>query len=319
MQTALQTLVRMLMPSNGDVVRYLRRLGYEVHHVQTQLLGHRYHISNLAIDLRDGILLTRLVELLLFGTTATQHSIPKAASDTVRNLKSTTSITTHQRFPLSQSLNLSSTSRVTKLQNVQIALTPLTGFDSLTPIIADIRPGDIVDGHREKTIKLLWAVISQFGLDTVLDIADLKQEIRKLQLKTDSNTGLLTAGDLDNSQMTCELLLKTWAGLCAKVKQISVFNLSTSFSDGKVFAAILDEYEPYMLGHSNITMSLSSRLLQLGCSTEFSTIFEQQQIFSQDFVIAALSFLYSRLVQPTKLCRNAITLQRMWRKRLSNV
>ena len=37
-------------------------------------------------------------------------------------------------------------------------------------------------------------------------------------------------------------------------------------------------------------------------------------IFGKDFVLAALAFLCSRVVDPSKLCRKAVTIQRCWRR-----
>ncbi|KAK5016559.1 hypothetical protein LTR60_002345, partial [Cryomyces antarcticus] len=66
----LQALTAMLLPSVGDVTRHLGRLDYIATHAQYPLQEYAYHITNLATDLRDGVLLTRLVELLLYPPSA---------------------------------------------------------------------------------------------------------------------------------------------------------------------------------------------------------------------------------------------------------
>jgi abnormal spindle-like microcephaly-associated protein len=72
----LTALSSMLLPSLGDIVRPLAHLNYSVSAVQYPLEEYKYQISNLATDLRDGVKLTRLVELMLFDN---QHM----ASNTV--------------------------------------------------------------------------------------------------------------------------------------------------------------------------------------------------------------------------------------------
>ncbi|CAN0333409.1 unnamed protein product, partial [Hapterophycus canaliculatus] len=49
----------------GDFVRHLKKMGYVVTHVQSYIADEfDFHVSNLAIDLRDGVRLTRLMEVV---------------------------------------------------------------------------------------------------------------------------------------------------------------------------------------------------------------------------------------------------------------
>ena len=99
-------------------------------------------------------------------------------------------------------------------------------------------------------------------------------------------------------------------------------NLTTSFADGKVFEAIVDEYEGYISTQGQVEKAqpLCDRLRKLGCSEQFSTLFSTSQtdsnrmhIFDRDFVLAALAFLCSRLLAPSKAVRAAVTVQKAWR------
>ena len=49
---------RDLLRGEGDVTRHLSHFGYVVTHVQTVLDEYDYAVSNLAVDLRDGLKLT---------------------------------------------------------------------------------------------------------------------------------------------------------------------------------------------------------------------------------------------------------------------
>lgn len=55
----------MLLSSIGDVSKYLKRFGYVLTHKQTYLDEFDYAFNNLAIDLRDGVRLTRVMEIIL--------------------------------------------------------------------------------------------------------------------------------------------------------------------------------------------------------------------------------------------------------------
>jgi abnormal spindle-like microcephaly-associated protein len=48
----------------GNVLRHLELLGYKLHYKQDPLVEYPFAISNLAVDLRDGLRLLRLAELL---------------------------------------------------------------------------------------------------------------------------------------------------------------------------------------------------------------------------------------------------------------
>uniref|UniRef100_A0A1A9V0G2 Calponin-homology (CH) domain-containing protein n=1 Tax=Glossina austeni TaxID=7395 RepID=A0A1A9V0G2_GLOAU len=119
-----------LLANVGDVTRELRRLGYVLTHKQTYLDEFDYAFQNLAIDLRDGIRLTRVMEIILL------------------------------REDLTKQLRVPAISRLQRIFNVNIALKSLSEADF--QLKGDIIANDIVDGHREKTLSLLWQIIYKF-------------------------------------------------------------------------------------------------------------------------------------------------------------
>ncbi|KAK4911716.1 hypothetical protein LTR66_017339 [Elasticomyces elasticus] len=135
-------------------------------------------------------------------------------------------------------------------------------------------PADIVDGFQEKTIRLMWAILSHAGITSMLDKCDLEQELRRLQAYTPTVKCVETVD-----------VLKHWTHAIAANAGLEVNNFTTAFVDGHVFSAILDAYEPYLgctsgpLKHEQ----LHARLARLGC------------------------------VAPSRKVRNAITIQRAWR------
>ncbi|XP_077288112.1 microtubule assembly factor abnormal spindle [Arctopsyche grandis] len=119
-----------LLSGVGDITKHLRPTGYVVSHKQSYLNEFKYGVRNLAVDLKDGIRLTRLMELILM------------------------------KENLISGLRTPAISRLQKIHNVQIALTALESADF--KIVGDITSRDIADGHREKTLSLLWQLIHRF-------------------------------------------------------------------------------------------------------------------------------------------------------------
>lgn len=136
----------------GDIQRKLKCIGIVFTHKQTYIDEFDYAFRNLAIDLRDGVRLTKIMEIILL------------------------------RDDLSSQLRVPAISRTQRIHNVGVALKALeqanfnlTGidFDPFLSIkfeigidrgifLGKITPADIADGHREKTLSLLWQIIYQF-------------------------------------------------------------------------------------------------------------------------------------------------------------
>ncbi|KAL9627666.1 MAG: hypothetical protein Q9164_007534 [Protoblastenia rupestris] len=134
----IHALAQQLNPAAGNIIRSLNHLTYTVSHIQYPLEEYDYHITNLAVDLRDGVRLTRLVEHLLYPA-------PSQAAGEEKDWP----LSTHLKFPC--------LGRATKLYNIQIALDALK--DASKEVVEDIKAEDIVDGFREKTIALLWGLL----------------------------------------------------------------------------------------------------------------------------------------------------------------
>ncbi|XP_045771519.1 protein abnormal spindle [Maniola jurtina] len=116
-----------LIAGIGDITKHLRPLGYVVSHKQSYLDEYIYAVNNIAVDLRDGVRLTKVMEIILM------------------------------RSGLLYQLRTPAISRLQKIHNVQVALNALK--DANFAISGDISAADIADGHREKTLSLLWQLI----------------------------------------------------------------------------------------------------------------------------------------------------------------
>jgi abnormal spindle-like microcephaly-associated protein len=332
----LHQLSTMLLPSHGDITRPLGHLSYKVEHVQYPLQEYTYHIENIAIDLRDGIVLTRLVELLLYSsnTLAAQHEDTITISMPTGELL-TSSVDTSQKdsWVLSQHLKHPAIGRPQKAYNVQVALSALEGLRGIPSQVADnISASEIVDGHREKTLSLLWSLVGQCGLGSLVDWPQIVKETERFkdQWYTRSNKDDERDLDSDSEDGSTEVdgmnqhkrLLLSWSRSIARLHGLRVANLTTSFADPKVLECIVDTYLPPSLTTTlEGKTSLVGKLKAVGCSTSFISLFMPQHasarsIPSKDFTLLTLSFLASRLLPMSAKYRAASIIQNAYRRHL---
>lgn len=73
-----------------------------------------------------------------------------------------------------------------------------------------------------------------------------------------------------------QCVLKQWAKIIGHQQRLQVANLTTSFSDGRVFTAIVDEYQKYLpqgpLPKRPGTGQLHEKLKEIGCSDAFGEV-----------------------------------------------
>jgi abnormal spindle-like microcephaly-associated protein len=332
----LHFLANMLLPSAGDITRPLGHLNYKVEHAQYPLQEYTYRIENIAIDLRDGVILTRLVELLLYSPSRLSARGEETITITMPTgelLTSAFDFEQKESWVLSQHLKFPSIGRAQKHYNVEIALAALTGVRGLpVEAIGGIKAQDIVDGHREKTLSLLWALVGKCGLNNLVDWTQIVKEIERFReswYKSRDNYSQHHL-DSDNDEDTTELtgfeyhkrLLLSWSRSIARLHGLRVSNLTTSFSNPQVLEAIVDTYLPSsLLGTTSGELSLAAKLKATGCSTSFISLFatpnSSRTIPSKDFTLLALSFLASRLLPLSVTHRAAATIQRAYRLRLA--
>ncbi len=343
----LQTLASVLLPSIGDVSRFLGHLKYHLTHVQYPLQEQAYHINNLATDLRDGVLLTRLMETLLYPPTtiALQGEDVTVSLPTGENLTTTLNIDQGHSWVLSQHLKFPCISRVQKLYNAQIGLSAVAGVKDIGILLADIKAEDIVDGHREKTLYLLWSLVGRWGLGTLLDFTLVEKEVVRLRRAWQDcrHRNRHSAADLDNEEaepphLTAlerhTHLLKSWSLNVARVHGVQVSNLSTSFANGKAYNAIIAEYTshhpstqpptpssssiPSNKAGSRLPPSITGTLKALGCSQAFIALFQNTStIPSPTTTTALLAFLASRLLPASLPHFSATRIQHAWRHHLA--
>ncbi|XP_063972265.1 protein abnormal spindle [Diachasmimorpha longicaudata] len=121
---------RQTLSGVGDITKMLKPHGYVLMHKQTYLDEYDYAVKDLSVDLRDGVRLCRIMEIIIGG----------------KNL------TSKCRVP--------AISRLQKVHNADVALSAL--HEAGYVITGDIDAKAVADGHREKTLSLLWQIIYRF-------------------------------------------------------------------------------------------------------------------------------------------------------------
>lgn len=114
------------MYGEGDLLRHLRFLDYRVSHAQHPSCEYDYRTTNLAVDLRDGVRLCKLVAVM-----TGDRGVMEAA-------------------------HVPATARAVRLRNVEGALHAMAAAGLR---LGDVRAADVVDGDRAKSLALLWSMM----------------------------------------------------------------------------------------------------------------------------------------------------------------
>uniref|UniRef100_A0A3Q1B278 Calponin-homology (CH) domain-containing protein n=1 Tax=Amphiprion ocellaris TaxID=80972 RepID=A0A3Q1B278_AMPOC len=251
---------RDFLSGEGILPRHLGYLGLPVSHVQRPLDEFNFAVKNLAVDLKCGIRLVRVMELLV------------------------------QDWSLSAKLRLPAISRLQKVHNVDVALHVLRskGIDLKDEHGATIDSRDVVDGHREKTLSLLWKII--FAFHVILDEDQLRDEIGFLKrtlrtkrslasLRTDRGLQLspaMTKVPYEHSSTKVTLLMD-WVRSVCDFYNLKVENFTVTFSDGRVLCYLIHHYHPSLLPEASVSHSTTQTVecsprgrLELSCSASDS-------------------------------------------------
>lgn len=223
-------LCRDFLSSEGDIVKHLSRIGITVSYMQAPIDEVDYTVNNFAVDLRDGVRLGRITEILLCRE-------PK-------------SILVKLRLP--------AISRLQKLYNVGSVLDILR--DHGVPNLDDLAPHHIVDAHRELVLKLMWSVLAFCGLRTILDAEAIESEIQSVlransarrprwKLRVDSGaTGQRIEGPLDATDVGQEFFYKSlllrWCNAVCSCFGMTVMDFASSFADGTALCLLIHYYHP---------------------------------------------------------------------------
>jgi len=216
----------------GNLNKHLQQLGVSVSFEQSPLDELDFFVANLATDLRDGIRLGKLAEVL----------------------GDSTGVIEQMRIP--------AISRLQKVFNVDVALSALSSLG--VPNVDRIHPNYIVDGHRPKVLKMLWSITSSFQINNLLDKEKLRDEIYAINRSNMAPEGPVQfsrhCGDIESCNDICDLLL-VWCDAVCSSYNLNINNFSASFADGRAVCFLIHYYHPAILKFTDILPThFSSRI-----------------------------------------------------------
>ncbi|GMF39640.1 unnamed protein product [Phytophthora fragariaefolia] len=358
---------RLFLASEGRIDKHLKQLGYTLRHEQTALDEIDLEIKKLETDLRDGVRLAKLMETL---TTPASQPCAGLDGEIVPKPKG---LATFLRVP--------ALSRLQKVHNVEICLHYLqdkcgasvldslkngnskggkhrldgrvrvssSGFAGLRSkvdekLVEDLAK-DIVNGHREKTLALLWKLISSFQLQSLVDAQTMRQEVaivvKRMSFRAKDFFDLQQQNSpLDHSdEHECYGLLLEWCRAVCANYNVEVHDFSRSFADGKVLCYLLHYYHPMLLSKSDILATttdprdesqISEKTLLLNEQRHFAIINDRikqlgeipvlmpQQYNTKNppeekMVVTFVCYLQSRLMDSYSEIHAASRLKRWWK------
>ena len=125
-----------------DVSRWLHRSGYQVSYVQPTKLCASFCVKNMAVDLRDGVALCRLAELLVPGCEPLKPLYPATRTSE-------------------------------RIRNIELALVKL-GMNEY------VQASLVADGDQSATTGLLWNCMLRFELESALNLNAITGELRRI-------------------------------------------------------------------------------------------------------------------------------------------
>lgn len=158
----LAVICKEFLKGEGDIFKHLALLDYKPDYQQTDIDEFSFAVSNIAIDLRDGVRLCRLVDML---GSIDQEGVASSASASASSLCSRLWV---------PAPNISR-----KEHNVKLLLDTL--FPNLTDKERGMKPNDIVSGNRDKTFLLLWEIFFQVQVKELLDCEIIESEITAIE------------------------------------------------------------------------------------------------------------------------------------------
>ena len=310
---------RDFLSGEGNFMKHLHHMGLDVTYQQKFIDEYDFSVTNLAVDLRDGIRLCRMTEILVGDA----------------------------QFSLSSKLRVPAVSRLQKLHNVGIAL---TGLANAGVAIGSLTAKDVVDGNRQGVLSLLWRTIVHFKLGELLNKEVLEQEIRDVRRASKRRmiTGIgfkavRSADDLNLKEAELTSLLLTWCQEVCATFGLPIENFTDSFADGKALCLLIHYYHPAILPRSEILSTTtdlknSTRTLteddykhavmneqkngrlarrtmgDLGGIPSMLNDFDTTCVPEEKSMVGCVAYLCSRLIESSSEIQAALILQNAYRR-----
>jgi hypothetical protein len=315
-----QEFCKSFLKGEGDVMRHLGLLGFDVRYAQTYLDEFDYRVSSLASDLRDGVRLARVAErLAAVGTGPADRSLRGV-------------------------LRVPAISRLQKLHNVQQTLLFLnqqdtrsvrsgsTSFDVATDSKA------VVDGNREGTLLVLWKLICGHELSCGIDPETVAREAVRIEFEKGIDSASAARPDCAPASDPVELLFQSIARWCLAIahpRQAALDNFTSCFTDNRIVCLVINYYRPDILSLESIHLQFDpaggSRkeslkmekhnfsLLLKACSTVggipmLLNACDSKNVPEEKTMVYFLTILYKRLLESSGEAQASVRVQRCFRR-----
>ena len=305
----------------GNVLRHLKFHGYAVSYEQAPVLEYDFKVDNLAVDLRDGVRLSKLVDYM-----------------------------SNRREGLVAGAKVSSRARAARMANTERVFAEVKRLGvSLNGVLSrfgllDLKPKDIVEGDQELTLQFLWRVMRDWQIPNLVKASRLEVEIDRVRGEAELDASVFEADEsmaAHAGEPVIGLLLRWAQTICAK-RGVPVKNFTSSFADGYALCVIANHYAPDLVDLAKATRvdgsdeerarAVPRSEAEIGqVKANFTMMHEcmsqigglPRMLSSSDFdsygpdeiaVISFLSFVASSLMQLSREDRSATIIQRKWRK-----
>ncbi|GMI93317.1 hypothetical protein like AT4G21820 [Hibiscus trionum] len=274
-----------VMHGEGNLLAHLVIVGYKVSHQQSALVEFDFQVSDLFLDLQDGVRLCRVIQLL-------QH-------DPSILMKIVVPSDTHKK-------NLANCG--VALQYLREAGVMLCDEDGLK-----IMRDDIADRDKELTLSLLWNIFVRLQLPLLIDKTTIGGEISKIRGFNMDNLNVINSSNLG--------MLLNWIQAIGEKYGLRIESFS-SLANGKAIWCVLDYYFRIELSCSNknshetrgeesivsatdytdavhnfvLSQKLTALLGNFPEVLQISDLLENNGAVSDKSVVVLLVFLLSRLI-----------------------
>ncbi|RLN92394.1 hypothetical protein BBJ28_00017018, partial [Nothophytophthora sp. Chile5] len=273
---------RFFLASEGRIDKHLKQLGYVLKHEQTALDEIDLEIKNWEVDLRDGIRLAKLMEALTASPSSSQEGAivpqPKGLASFLRvpalsRLQKVHNVEICLHFLQDKCgsdvlASLKSSSGMGDLKpardrrlsgRVRVSSSGFAGLRSkVDEKLVENLAKDVVNGHREKTLALLWKLISCFQLQSLVDAETMRREIANVvkrmsfRAKEFFDLQQRKAPLVHADEHECYGLLLEWCRAVCANYTVDVSDFSVSFADGKALCYLLHYYHPMLLTKADV-------------------------------------------------------------------
>ena len=251
-QDVLTLFAQKILSGEGNILRHLKFLGFQVVYRQSALEEFDFKTRDLSQDLRDGLRLCRLIEKLKGDGTSLckQLRLPaETMSQKLYNVGVALEALKEAGVSLHDFLSNRAEESV-QLDDMGASSASIVGLPKTSRISKHvIEAKDIVGGNRQRTLGLLWKIISHWQIPCLVNVTTLKEEIQRLRAISSVTPAVARSLESAETYFRSEELqvLLEWCQAVCILYGLQVENFTTSFQDGRAICYLIHHYQPSLL------------------------------------------------------------------------